>query len=166
MYILSTTIYLALIIDCGNLRDPRNGDVKLTGTRVGAKAIYKCNRGFILKGSNVRKCQTNGRWSGKEPVCIGISQYMSFTVNEVTDTYISGRPRRCNRLDDPRNGDVRLTGTKVGDKAIYQCDRGFVLNGDRIRKCQSNGQWSGNEPICKGNNMLKSYCTYYLQLYI
>ena len=78
----------------------------------------------------------------------------------------SGRPRRCNRLDDPRNGDVRITGTNAGDKAIYQCDRGFVLKGDRIRKCQSNGQWSGNEPICKGNRILKPYCTYYLQLYI
>ena len=70
MYILSTTIYLALIIDCGNLRDPRNGDVDLTGTTVGSRATYSCDNGFVLQGNIIRKCQNIGEWSGKEPICI------------------------------------------------------------------------------------------------
>ena len=65
-------MYTGVIIRCSRLNDSRNGDVKLTGTNVGAKAIYKCDRGFILKGDNVRKCQTNGKWSGNRPVCKGI----------------------------------------------------------------------------------------------
>ena len=54
----------------------------------------------------------------------------------------------CDKLRDPRNGDVDLTGITVGSRAKYSCDRGFELKGNQIRKCQSNGQWSGNEPRC------------------
>ena len=56
----------------------------------------------------------------------------------------------CEDLDDPRNGDVKLTGTTVGSTATYVCDDGFVLRGNQLRKCLSNGRWSGNEPFCKG----------------
>ena len=56
---------------------------------------------------------------------------------------------RCGDLDDPRNGDVTVGGTRVGAKAVYRCDSGFKLRGDSVRQCQSNGRWSGNEPTCE-----------------
>ncbi len=44
-----------------------------------------------------------------------------------------------------------MTGTTVGSTASYTCDQGFFLtNGDSVRQCQPNGQWSGNEPTCEG----------------
>ena len=58
---------------------------------------------------------------------------------------------QCEDLDDPRNGNVKLTGTTVGSKATYVCDYGFILRGNQLRKCLSNGRWSGSEPFCKGN---------------
>ena len=73
LHIIYNYIYLALIIDCGNLRDPRNGNVDLTGTTVGSQAIYSCDIDFILQGNIVRKCQNNAEWSGKEPICIRMS---------------------------------------------------------------------------------------------
>ena len=57
----------------------------------------------------------------------------------------------CGSLDNPENGQVSLTGTTVGSKAIYSCNKGFVLDGNSRRTCQINGKWSGEAPVCKGN---------------
>ena len=67
---------------------------------------------------------------------------------------------KCPKLDDPENGNVKLTGRKPGDKAVHTCDRGFVLKGDRIRICQKNGNWSGVVPECKSEIIIKSNYTY------
>ena len=55
----------------------------------------------------------------------------------------------CEYLDDPRYGEVRQSGTKVGSIATYSCNRGFKLVGDSKRRCQYDGKWSGEEPVCK-----------------
>ena len=55
----------------------------------------------------------------------------------------------CPRLSDPQYGNVELSGLTVGSTAAYTCDGGFELAGIRVRQCQPNGQWSGNEPVCE-----------------
>ncbi len=63
--------------------------------------------------------------------------------------------KRCPKLDDPENGDVKITSLKPGGKAIYSCDKGYELEGyNTIRICQKNGQWSGKAPICARKSML------------
>ena len=42
-----------------------------------------------------------------------------------------------------------MTSTAVGSTARYICNSGFELDGDASRTCQRDGQWSGQEPICK-----------------
>ena len=54
----------------------------------------------------------------------------------------------CSQLSDPANGTVRWTGLTNGSLAVYSCDKGYQLSGDRIRTCMSNGMWSGQEPTC------------------
>ena len=49
-----------------------------------------------------------------------------------------------------------LTNTTFGSTATYQCNEGFNLIGHMQRICQSNGEWSGNEPTCEGNHSLVS----------
>lgn len=56
-------------VDCGVLNAPVNGQISLTGTTVGNQALYKCDRGFVLIGNDLRICQNNGEWSGVAPVC-------------------------------------------------------------------------------------------------
>ena len=58
----------------------------------------------------------------------------------------------CDRLKDPANGDVTLTGIKVGSTATYTCDEGYLLVGEDTRTCQSDMEWSGEAPICKRKN--------------
>lgn len=62
-------IYLDLAVDCGNLINPVNGVVELTGTTEGSSATYRCLSGFNLFGTSQRICQNNGFWSGVPPVC-------------------------------------------------------------------------------------------------
>ena len=65
-------VSLALTVDCGNLNDPSNGQVTLTGTTVGSLATYQCNSGFSLVGNMERTCQDDGSWSGTDPICDGM----------------------------------------------------------------------------------------------
>ena len=55
----------------------------------------------------------------------------------------------CPDLDDPQYGSVRIGSNRVGGTADYKCNDGFTLIGARRRKCQSNGQWGGEAPVCK-----------------
>ena len=60
-----------VVVDCGDLPDPRFGKVILTGTTFGSTATYSCQRGYILVGGSTRTCQANGQWSGQAPICRG-----------------------------------------------------------------------------------------------
>lgn len=56
----------------------------------------------------------------------------------------------CGSLPNPPNGQVVVTGTFEGSTAFYSCDFGLVLEGESVRICQSNGNWSDREPACVG----------------
>ena len=64
---MTHTIYLAIY--CPKLPNPSYGSVSVSGLRVGSKATYECNDGFVLVGLPVRKCLYTGQWSGEAPVC-------------------------------------------------------------------------------------------------
>ena len=74
--------------------------------------------------------------------------------------------KKCPKLDLDY-GFVKHSGFKPGSKASHFCNRGFKLNGDKVRVCQKNGYWSGKPPVCESK--LNSYFfkligTYYLSL--
>lgn len=54
----------------------------------------------------------------------------------------------CGDLPIPSDGMISYTsGTLLGSIATYSCNLGYVLIGDdAVRTCDSNGQWSGNQP--------------------
>ncbi len=54
----------------------------------------------------------------------------------------------CPTLSDPHNGDIVITTTTVGSSVSYTCRRGYRLDGQTVRECQSNGQWTGSDPVC------------------
>ena len=58
-------------MDCGRLAAPANGTVTGNKTTYPNKFTFKCNAGFRLRGSSVRACQENGRWSGAKAMCQG-----------------------------------------------------------------------------------------------
>ena len=63
-------MFLSIVVDCGSVTDPANGQVDLTsGTTFGQTATYSCNTGYNLVGSSTRTCQATGVWSGSAPTC-------------------------------------------------------------------------------------------------
>ena len=56
---------------CHSLAPPTNGVVSGAEREqpVGSEASYNCSEGFSLEGSEQRRCQNNGVWSGAEPTC-------------------------------------------------------------------------------------------------
>ena len=68
-------------------------------------------------------------------------------------SYISTPAVDCGSLDPPMNGDVMLTGTTFNEEAEYSCDSGYSLSGSANRRCMSNREWSGNNPICMSKYM-------------
>ena len=58
-----------IVIDCGPLPAPDNGEVELSGTIFTSVANYSCNEGYILNGTQTRFCTIAETWSGVEPVC-------------------------------------------------------------------------------------------------
>ena len=69
---LHVIFIILIVVDCGNLTDPANGQVDLTsGTTFGQTATYSCNTGYNLVGDSTRTCQATGVWSGSAPTCQG-----------------------------------------------------------------------------------------------
>lgn len=69
--IFSTIIvYIYLYISgCEDLGSPLNENVVIDGTGIGAVAIYTCQSGYLLQGTQIRVCDNEERWSGSVPTC-------------------------------------------------------------------------------------------------
>ena len=59
---------LNIVINCGDLVAPDNGQVKFS-TKFGSVAVYSCDPQHVLIGQSQRRCQSNGEWSGTAPEC-------------------------------------------------------------------------------------------------
>lgn len=123
-------VLIAVIVDCGPLKNPDNGLVTFTYTTVGSTALYSCSLGYNLVGDSVRTCLASGEWSSVAPQCRGVS--------------------KCKPLSDIQNGHVLTTSNAIGSVATYSCKKGYRLIGEHKRVCLSTAVWSSSEPSCKG----------------
>lgn len=174
---LNFSSFFTAAILCPVLTAPINGDVDVPSREVDSTATYSCDDGFSLSGLETRACLSNGRWFGIPPICTPgkkiillcfITYNGAIRVNFVVElSFIQSCILNsldiidCGELDDPANGMVMTMGTTEGSMAVYTCETGFFLEGGMSRRCQANGAWSGNEPICSR----KLKCLYPLILY-
>ncbi|XP_053397800.1 neurogenic locus notch homolog protein 1-like isoform X1 [Mercenaria mercenaria] len=116
------------LADCGGLTSPTNGEIQLPAIySAGQIAVYSCDRGYSLTGPGTRTCLDSGQWNGTAPQCT----------------------EGCPDPQPPEHGQVQTSnGLASGDTITYTCDDGYALVGAAERKCNSDSQWSGNEPTC------------------
>ncbi|XP_065826820.1 sushi, von Willebrand factor type A, EGF and pentraxin domain-containing protein 1-like isoform X2 [Oscarella lobularis] len=112
---------------CRKLQNLRNGLISTNDTSITATVNFSCNSGFVLNGVRSITCQSNGTWSSHEPSC---------------------QPY-CRPLDVPHNGTISTNETSVGTLAQFDCQTDYYLVGFSNLTCKSNGEWSGNEPVCR-----------------
>ncbi|XP_075718053.1 CUB and sushi domain-containing protein 1 [Rhinoderma darwinii] len=116
-----------MVISCGELPTPPNGNRIGTLNVYGATTIFTCNSGYILVGSHVRECLANGLWSGTETRCLA---------------------GHCDSPDPIVNGHISGDGFSYRDTVVYQCNPGFRLVGTSVRICLQDHKWSGQTPVC------------------
>ncbi|XP_076835639.1 complement factor B-like [Brachyhypopomus gauderio] len=90
---------------------------------------YRCNSDYTFRGSSTRVCQANGKWSGGTPIC-------SRNSDHCPDP---GIPPGASRTGHIFN---------IDDTVTYRCNNNLKLLGSKVRVCQDDGQWSGQEPEC------------------
>ncbi|XP_045197948.2 complement factor B-like [Mercenaria mercenaria] len=107
---------------------------------------YKCDEGYLLTGGyrqKERKCR-RGKWSGKDRDCLNLDFSRS----------------KCPVLRSPNNGEVIVEGRKVGDKAHFRCDEGFVLEGSDTVTCQRGRRWDGTMPVCSSRRTVEDFANH------
>ncbi|XP_053391178.1 CUB and sushi domain-containing protein 3-like [Mercenaria mercenaria] len=116
-----------IIKDCGNLTDPENGLVIYNASTYGSVAVYICDVGFNLTGSNKTECSEGGFWTDSKPSCPIID---------------------CGLAGNLTNGEVSDGSTVYGSVKTFSCDNGYEMLGSNMSKCLENGSWSDNPPTC------------------
>ena len=69
MFQLDNQFPFSIVVDCGALTNPQNGQITLTTTTFLSTANYSCNSGYILSGNKTRTCEASGTWSDTAPTC-------------------------------------------------------------------------------------------------
>ncbi|KFM61407.1 CUB and sushi domain-containing protein 3, partial [Stegodyphus mimosarum] len=116
--------------NCGNPDRQENSTVLEKDFRLGQSVVYHCPTGNKVVGDRVRRCESNGFWSGTAPTC----QYV-----------------QCGDLKDINFGKVIYPEkrTTYNATAVYICEENYTLVGDGVRRCTEDGTWNGTEPRCE-----------------
>ncbi|XP_071333333.1 membrane cofactor protein-like isoform X14 [Trachinotus anak] len=95
-----------------------------------AVITYTCLGGFVLNGSNTLTCSEDGKFHPEPPNCIKVE---------------------CEEPDIKNAFQVSGARPPYGHKATvkYQCNPGFVLEGQDTLICEINSKWSTSFPTCK-----------------
>ncbi|XP_033637046.1 sushi, von Willebrand factor type A, EGF and pentraxin domain-containing protein 1-like isoform X1 [Asterias rubens] len=108
--------------------DIANGQAVFVGHRFTDEVIYRCDSGYQLVGVAVQHCSANGDWSAGRPVCQAISCGVPVLIKDGYSTQVE---------------------VVFGDDVRYSCKTGYRLQGSDTRSCMSNGELSGEEPVCE-----------------
>lgn len=97
-------------------------------TTFGSQVKYVCYEEYVLVGNDMRQCQADGRWDGKQPYC----------------AY-----KWCPVLHQIPNGFLNVSSYSENSIASYQCNGGYKLIGNDTRQCLLGGKWTNQEPFCQ-----------------
>ncbi|XP_078678989.1 clotting factor C-like [Branchiostoma floridae x Branchiostoma belcheri] len=130
---------------CRDPGAPTNGAVVRTGYRqqqrqqppashhnVGSQLTFRCNDGYRLVGGAQIICLYDGQWNDVLPTCVRVCSLPAIPPNSVIRA-----PRGRDQVDE-------------GEDVTYACNPGYELtSGSLTRRCQSDGGWSLESPVCK-----------------
>ncbi|XP_029944330.1 sushi, von Willebrand factor type A, EGF and pentraxin domain-containing protein 1 isoform X2 [Salarias fasciatus] len=114
-------------VSCGPPEVPSDVTFRVNGHTYGSEVELSCQPGFLLRGKSVSVCQADGTWSHQSPACV---------------------PARCGKPSQIPNGHALGSEFGYNSKVEYECEEGYVLNGDPTLVCQSNGRWDKPPPRC------------------
>jgi hypothetical protein len=121
----------------------------------GSKIKYSCNAGYRRYGPSLSVCRVYNKqayWYPPPPVCKRkcddkFLSPVSYMYNIIITLIIATAIPRCDKLDHPLYGSVKVSGYTHGSSAYYTCNSGYKRIGSAYRRCEK-GQWNGKEPVC------------------
>ncbi|XP_072919424.1 P-selectin-like isoform X2 [Hemitrygon akajei] len=123
-------------VSCQTVTQPERGMVNCTHPighfSYSSTCSFDCTEGFVLQGSEMLVCEANGQWTAPVPNCKAVT---------------------CQTLTDPEQGTMNCS-HPIGDFSYssmcdFSCVEGFALKGSKSLQCQSNGQWTAQNPNCE-----------------
>ncbi|XP_035227794.1 P-selectin-like isoform X2 [Stegodyphus dumicola] len=129
---------------CPRLQKPWNGQFVGSCDRYsGAECVFECRDPYVLVGSRVRVCRSDGTWSGQTAAC-----ELDGCGNCGCRNCGGGS---CPALHDPDNGytEGQCNPGIVGQTCLYRCSRGYSLEGQSRLTCLTSGQWNALPPYCR-----------------
>ncbi|EFN77937.1 Sushi, von Willebrand factor type A, EGF and pentraxin domain-containing protein 1 [Harpegnathos saltator] len=124
-------------IKCGFPGNFPRGYIQGRSYSFGDKIYYFCANGYELRGNPHRICNSDGKWIGVPPICIGTT---------------------CKNLLAPENGDIEyileenerddITILQAGQQLEFKCNLGYHLVGERYLTCLETGIWDHDRPTC------------------
>jgi len=119
-------------IRCGEPEDIVNGILERKCQTFGCRISYACEPGYQLLGRTHRYCQADGSWSPKVlPEC---------------------KPVSCPVPVNPPFGRVMFNSITYNSLISYECNYGYMIIGETVRRCERNKVWTGLQPICREIN--------------
>ena len=116
------------IVNCSDPGTPTNGEkVSSDEFTYEAEVAYGCLGEYVLVGSPIITCQSNGYWSDKLPSC------------EYTD---------CMDPGIPDNGIRTGSNFSFNSTVNFTCYPGYQLNGNDVITCGTDGKWNNDIPSC------------------
>ena len=113
--------------ECSPVWDLPHGTVVGQDFGLGSSLQFSCSRGFSLHGADLIRCMAGQEWSAPPPVCV---------------------PLTCPTPSSVSMGQFHGSARRYGDTITYSCKEGHTLLGPRMRRCTSEGRWSGESPYC------------------
>lgn len=77
-------------------------------------------------------------------------QQALLNLSQLTAGFLCLSAKDCGILSVPLNGSLAGSETIFPNEVTFSCDEGFILNGSSVRRCLSNGSWSGIQTSCEG----------------
>ncbi|RLU26420.1 hypothetical protein DMN91_000214 [Ooceraea biroi] len=128
---------ICIKINCGFPGYFPRGRIHGTSYLYGDEIQYSCADGYELRGNPHRICNSDGKWFGQPPICIGTT---------------------CKNLLAPENGDIEyileenerddITILQAGQQLEFKCNPGYRLTGERYLTCLDTGVWDHERPSC------------------
>ncbi|XP_035380458.1 P-selectin isoform X2 [Electrophorus electricus] len=124
------------VVRCDTLQSVPYGSVHcldLVGQpSYGSSCWSQCDVGFLLMGTNVTRCTSQGTWSHKLPVCKAVQCAPLSTAS-------GGWRMNCSHP---------LNTNSYNSTCMFSCEEGFELIGSHTTQCNHTGQWTHRTPTC------------------
>ncbi|KAJ7332409.1 hypothetical protein JRQ81_014589, partial [Phrynocephalus forsythii] len=122
--------------ECQRIESPAKGAMNcvhpISDFAYNSTCDFSCEPGFRLSSSKTLRCNASGQWTSSVPICHAV---------------------QCQPLPAPPHGNIscfHLHGEfQYQSNCTFHCLDGFLLIGEEITQCTSQGEWITPAPFCR-----------------